>query len=727
MFKYTSSVQNIRYTGNVEPEINNETAEQEAEEKGSLHTVTPLSKYLAIILFIVFLFIVCVVAYIIIGAPEKGADDTERETAVKEETSQEETSQISVGEIVLEEFHSPSEVKAVIPNLTGNASYLYVVSDTDTVKRIVIGNQSCSYKQGTGWQVSGDRRYVYYLEPLTNGLELRAFDVVSGREKDIASFELPPEYMCRVEFPDVITGEEMLQLVYEVPVGTSTNEKSDDFFLSDYFDQSNYVVVKTQNFGTKDHTLYAVDDTGNVVNYCEHVAEDGNYLCSLVTRDRRSPLTTMEILYPSKKVLYADDQGWAVSDIEVEDPVYISLFNTELTEKTAESEMQEGVAYLVHSGVPQTRLTTSRDGRYHALKTSYVTFESNEPIPVDGNVRMPQPAGGTTTIEIFDVLENKIIETYDIPTANVQVYSELTGRPLDGKEYPDATFILYLRDSAGNWDSGHTPIYLPHADLAEEGSSSLVTDAVATPIVRNKEIHKNYYEKHKLLYTGQLVREPSESKKRTVSYLLGWTGDRTVYKYQEKLGVYEILIPDVTKLQGFEDIVKSGLTALGIYGWSDDGRYIGFYLAPYEGIWFSPVYYLDTKDLERGFVKVPGNFHSQGLFSFDGTKILGVNDIERRTYAGDDYDVITENQDDLLMFDLNTQKVETIYEVENPEMTFIEPGFYGDNTINVSWTGTTTIEVSLTDLERFEDFAQNPSKEKSDNFESSLTKVIIEL
>ncbi len=41
----------------MEPEINQETIEQEVQEKSSLHTVTPLSKYLAMVLFVILPFI----------------------------------------------------------------------------------------------------------------------------------------------------------------------------------------------------------------------------------------------------------------------------------------------------------------------------------------------------------------------------------------------------------------------------------------------------------------------------------------------------------------------------------------------------------------------------------------------------------------------------------------------------------------------------------------------
>ncbi len=48
---------NIRYTRNMEPEINNKTVVQEVAEKSGLHIVTPLSKYLAMVLFIILPFV----------------------------------------------------------------------------------------------------------------------------------------------------------------------------------------------------------------------------------------------------------------------------------------------------------------------------------------------------------------------------------------------------------------------------------------------------------------------------------------------------------------------------------------------------------------------------------------------------------------------------------------------------------------------------------------------
>lgn len=90
----------------MEPEINQEDIKQEVKEKSSLHTVTPLSKYLAIALFITLPFVGGWIGYQY--APEKIVEvekviEVEKIVEVERSETSSDTEEVKVTEVITED------------------------------------------------------------------------------------------------------------------------------------------------------------------------------------------------------------------------------------------------------------------------------------------------------------------------------------------------------------------------------------------------------------------------------------------------------------------------------------------------------------------------------------------------------------------------------------------------------------------------------------------------
>lgn len=157
----------------------------------------------------------------------------------------------------------------------------------------------------------------------------------------------------------------------------------------------------------------------------------------------------------------------------------------------------------------------------------------------------------------------------------------------------------------------------------------------------------------------------------------------------------EVFISDMSLLTGYpsngtEDS-KNPFGSLSLWGESLDKRYIGFTDQPLGGgVGYSPVYYVDTNNIEKGITTVEDFYMYEGV-SPETSRVVG---LDRKMVYFEQFQESYPRPDGTIakVFDLNTREVNTVLELGD-DRTFLIPGHFGADPFYPEWEDENTLII----------------------------------